>query len=132
MRELQLPSQRTSQRRARDLWPRAVIALGIFVALGCAPPPAQKPGTLRRAGALAALSKAYPDVHWQVASAVRADFDCDSIPDIAFLGEDAQFEYVGLARGVGGRTDILRFNRRGSSQDALCAGKPELKRRLQA
>src|SRR3954465_5590580 len=79
--------------------------------------------SISRETAARALSKASPDVQWQGASALAADFDCDGLPDHVLLGRAAGQVFVGMVHAEAGKlkTETLNFAVDPSQQAAICA-----------
>ena len=70
--------------------------------------------------ALQVLMLARPEVRWSRATSLRADFDCDGLPDQAFLGRGGGRVYVGIVRSGRQRPEVLDFAVAHSVQNAIC------------
>lgn len=68
-----------------------------------------------------ALQLAAPNVSWDAASRLRADFDCDGRLDLAFLGRADGKVFVGLVRDSAAPPQILQFTVGKNTQDSICA-----------
>jgi len=81
---------------------------------GCRTPQTTRP--------LDALRSAYPQVIWDTLS-VRADLNCDSLPDEARIGHYKGHIFVGFTFADAKEPDILEFAVAGGIQQAIC-GEP--------
>jgi hypothetical protein len=84
--------------------------------LGAFPQSQQTP----RQVALQMLSTARPDVQWDAASVLSADFDCDGRRDQVLLGRSPGKVFIGLVRAVPSKPEILEFAVDASLQAAIC------------
>jgi hypothetical protein len=67
------------------------------------------------------LAAAKPDVKWESATALSADFDCDGRADQAFLGRSGGRVFVGVVGTARSQPAILDFAVGGGMQPAICA-----------
>jgi hypothetical protein len=93
----------------------SVVLLGIGLALA------------QPADGLRMLSEARPEVRWDAATVLRADFDCDGQPDQAFLGRGGGRVYVAVVRPGKPKPEILDFDVSSIVQQAIC-GEPAVLR----
>lgn len=68
------------------------------------------------------LQHTHPDIKWDKASLVKADFNGDRVPDSAILGYKKKQVIVAIAPGhlQNGKAQLLKFGI-GSDQDSICA-----------
>jgi hypothetical protein len=98
------------------------LILGAF--LGCLSLPTA--GHVTPKDALKLLLASMPDVRWDPESAVRADFDCDGLPDEAFLGRKEGKIFVGVVLSGAAQPEVLEFGIGPVSQSNICSGPGKL------